>query len=265
MTRLTHIFRATLLAGLTVLAGCATTGVSDPYEVQNRAVFNENLAIDRALVSPAAEGYGGLPDPVERGVSNFAANAGSPSTIVNDLLQLKLEDAVVNVTRLLFNTTIGIGGIFDPMTAVGLEARPSDFGETLHVWGVGEGNYIVLPLLGPSTERDAVGTVVDLFTNPLTVVSPYPERYIPTGARIGSALTARNMAADTFDALILEAADPYTAARLLYLENRRFQLGRGRGADAGVDPYGGGGVIDPYASAPAAPAAPDPYEDPYAQ
>ncbi|MBV0913291.1 MlaA family lipoprotein [Anianabacter salinae] len=263
MTTMLRPLAVVLIAaiGLSACARGPGAGMSDPYEAQNRGVFEENLRLDRAIVGPAARGYGGsLPDPVERGISNFAANAALPSDIVNDLLQANLDDAVVNVTRLLFNTTIGIGGIFDPMGATGLDARPSDFGETLHVWGAGEGNYIVLPILGPSTERDAVGIFVDAFTNPLSYVLGSPERFIPVPANIGSALSQRNAADATFDALILDAADPYAQARLLYLESRRFQLG-GQGRSS--DPYADGGGFDPYA--PAAGGAPDPYEDPYAQ
>ncbi len=251
------------LAAAASLAACEApraTGISDPYETQNRAVFEGSLRLDRAILAPTARSYADIvPEPVERGINNFAANAGLPSDIVNDVLQFNIDDASANLVRFIFNTTIGIGGIFDPMKAAGLDPRPSDFGETLHVWGLGEGDYLVLPLLGPSTQRDAFGMVVDGFTNPLSYVLAGPERAWLGPAQIGSQLSARNAASSTFDALILEAADPYAQARLLYLENRRFQLGgRGASADPYSDPYASG-APDPYS------AAPDPYEDPYAQ
>ena len=171
--------RLMLVGLLILLAACGKppveTGINDPFEAQNRETHAMNREIDRLLLRPAAKGYGTiLPEPVQRSVGNFADNIDLPSSVVNDILQANIDDAAHNFTRFLINTTIGIGGIFDPATSFGLLARDSDFGETLAVWGFGEGHYVELPLLGPSTKRDTIGRVVDLFTNPLTFVLPSP-------------------------------------------------------------------------------------------
>lgn len=215
------------------LAACGPaaipSGVSDPYEAQNRAMFEENLALDRALFGgsgrKAGTGGGGL----ARRVSAFAANLRLPSVVVNDLAQGRIEDAVHNTARFAFNTTLGVAGLFDVATDIGLEERDTDFGETLHVWGVPEGNFVMLPLLGPSTERDALGMVVDLFTNPLTYALHGRARYLPPAANIAGRFADRVIYGDALDELIYSAEDPYATARLYYLDNRRHKLARGTG------------------------------------
>ncbi len=226
---LTGRIAALLAFAVVALAGCGTPevahGINDPYEDKNRAVHEANKAIDRTILKPLSGGAGGLPEPVMRSVGNFAQNLGTPSDIVNDLLQANIDDAAHNFTRFLINTTFGIGGIFDPATDWGLFARDSDFGETLHVWGAAEGHYVELPLLGPSTKRDAIGKAVDLFTNPLSYILPTPERYAIPVSGVASRIGDRGRFADTIDSILYESADSYAQSRLLYLESRRFQLG----------------------------------------
>jgi len=226
------------------LSGCATPevakGINDPYEAQNRAVHEANKTIDRTILKPLSGGYGnGVPEPVRQGVGNFAGNLSLPGSIVNDVLQANIDDVAANTVRLLINTTFGIGGIFDPATAWGLPARDSDFGETLHVWGFAEGHYVELPLLGPSTKRDTIGSVVDLFTNPISYLLPSPERYAGPVAGAASKVGDRYRFGDTIDSILYDSADSYTQARLLYLESRRFELGGGTVGDAfeGYDDY----------------------------
>ncbi len=218
------------------LAGCGpapvTQGIQDPYEEQNRAVHRFNKSFDRNVLRPIARGTGGSePGPVATGISNFAGNLTMPTSIANDVLQFQLDDAAHNFTRFLINTTFGIGGIFDPATAWGLYARDSDFGETLHVWGVGEGNYVELPFLGPSTERDTIGTVADIALNPLRLILPKPERYVTIVAPPISKLGDRGRYSDTVDSILYDSADSYAQTRLLYLQNRRFQLGQEASTD----------------------------------
>ena len=125
------------------------------------------------LLKPASNAYGGgLPAPVRQGVGHFAGNLDLPRSVVNNVLQGRFPNAVHNTLRFVVNSTFGLAGLFDPATGIGLEARNTDFGETLHVWGVREGNYVELPFLGPSTERDTVGVGVDLFLNPLSYILP---------------------------------------------------------------------------------------------
>ncbi len=218
-------------------------GFVDPYEEQNRAVHAANRDLDKDLVKPLAGAYGnGVPGPIRQGVGNFASNLNLPSVVMNDILQLRILRAFSNTTRFAINTTVGLGGILDPAGAMGLHEDPTDFGETLHIWGVPEGNYVELPFLGPSTERDMIGMVVDVFTNPLTFKAPSPEKYLGPVVKGLSKLDSRYRFADTIDSILYESADSYAQARLFYLQSRRFKLGQTADqGDDNDDPY-----ADPY-------------------
>ena len=230
MTRIFPVFR--LLAALGVALGVVActpapraAGISDPHEALNRKVHDFNVKFDQQFFGPASEAYGeGVPGPVRARVRDFAANTTLPSVIVNDLLQGRIEDAGHNAVRFLFNTTIGLAGLFDVATGIGLEERPTDFGETLHVWGAEEGNYVVLPVFGPSTERDAVGIAVDFFTNPLSYVLEPPEKHLPTAANLLNRFDGRYEYAATVEDILYNSQDSYVTARMFYLDNRRFQL-----------------------------------------
>jgi phospholipid-binding lipoprotein MlaA len=239
------------LAAAAVLAACAGTpgpdAINDPYEDANRKVHAFNRGLDRVLVGPAAKGYGSIvPEPAQRAVGNVARVLDLPGDIANDLLQVNVGDAATNTLRLAVNLTMGVAGIFDAATALGLPSQPTDFGETLAVWGVGEGVYLELPGVGPSTARDATGIVVDVVLNPTRLALPEREAWGVTVAKLFSRLGDRNRYAETVESILYESADSYAQARLLYLQNRRFELGQqapGSAAeeDAFIDPY-----EDPY-------------------
>jgi len=227
---------------LVMIASCTAPipkAINDPHEAGNRRTHEANRRIDKALVRPASAAYGNVfPEPVRRGVGNFATNLNLPGVIVNNLLQLNIDGAVKNTWRFVINTTIGIGGIFDPSSAIELYEDSSDFGETLHVWGVGEGQYVELPFVGPSTQRDAVGMVVDIFTNPLTFGAPSPERYMGPVVKGLSKIGDRFTYSSTVDAILYDSADSYAQARQMYLQSRRFQLGQEQiEEDQGDDGY----------------------------
>ncbi|GAB4271792.1 MAG: VacJ family lipoprotein [Pararhodobacter sp.] len=249
-----------------VLAGCslgpAETGTNDPHEATNRVWFERNLALtgalrrDEATLEPQADAEtdeaamapaDAMPEaaPVEeaprrrrlgRLVSNFGGNLGLPSTILNDLLQIRPDRATENAIRLVINSTIGLGGLFDPAGAMGLHGRRTDFGETLFRWGVGEGAYVVLPLLGPSTERDALGMVVDLVIDPLRFVLPGDALTYAYTARAAARFADAAEYSDLLDANVINTADPYAQARLLYLQTRRYHLGAVAEEEI-IDPY----------------------------
>lgn len=245
MYRLVKIVAA--FAVVSALAACATPdgpeAINDPFEAQNRAIHQVNRGIDRAVLRPGARGYGtAVPGPVRKGVDNFAGNLGLPGMVVNDLLQARVDDALWNASRFLFNTTIGLAGVLDPSTAMGLTERETDFGETLHVWGVGEGVYLELPLLGPSTGRDAVGKAVDMAMNPLNFVLPSDRAGAVAAIGVAAQFGDRYEHSDFIDSVLYDSADSYAQARLLYLQNRRFELSRSQEPDY-FDPY-----EDPYAS-----------------
>ena len=167
-TRSRRISFIVFLTGLLALSGCATTsnelaqngqtetetGDRDPFERANRAVLNFNFKVDRFALKPAAKAYAKLPNPVRSGVGNFFSNLSAPITIVNDLLQGKVAQAGRDTGRFVVNTFVGVLGLVDAASALGLHEHDEDFGQTLAVWGVPPGPYLVLPLLGPSNLRD---------------------------------------------------------------------------------------------------------------
>lgn len=229
--------------GLALLALSACTapvpsGVNDPYEGVNRQVHAFNTVVDKNVIRPLATGTSKIvPEPVSRGVTHFADNLSLPGVVVNDLLQANIGDAAHNTLRFIVNTTIGVGGLFDPASAAGAPERSTDFGETLHVWGVGEGPYTELPLLGPSTVRDSVGTAVDYLLDPLQVLIPKDKRWIGSVAKGYAKLDKRGRYSETVDSILYDSADSYAQARLLYLQNRRYELGQTTTETDFEDPY----------------------------
>jgi len=206
--------------------GDTADGVYDPYERQNRKVHNFNRGLDRAIVRPTSQGYTQVvPEDLQNSVGNFATNLGQPSSVVNAVLQGDLRGAGISTARFVVNSTLGFAGLFDPASDFNIPQHGTDFGETLHVWGVGEGAYLELPFAGPSTQRDTVGMVVDLFTNPLRYTLDSPEENYGTIAGVASRVGDRGRFADTIDSILYDSADSYSQARLIYLQNRRFELG----------------------------------------
>jgi phospholipid-binding lipoprotein MlaA len=215
---------------IALVSACAQPPVGqdiyDPHEIRNREIHEGNRKLDRGLLRPMSRGYGQtFPEPVRIGVGNFAANLSIPGIVVNDLLQLNLEDAVHNSLRFLVNSTVGLGGFLDPVQAAGIDPRDTDFGETLHVWGVSEGAYQELPLFGPSTARDTAGMLVDILLDPVNALMPPSQVYILPIATTAALLGDRYRFQATVDSILYDSADSYAQSRLLYLENRRFQLG----------------------------------------
>jgi phospholipid-binding lipoprotein MlaA len=205
-------------AGL--LGGCATTGnPKDPIEGFNRAMFGFNEGLDKVIIKPVAKGYDAvLPQPVQTGVANFFSNIADVFIGVNNLLQGKPIQAVSDGGRFLVNTTIGIVGIFDPASHLGLEKHDEDFGQTFGRWGVGDGAYVVLPVFGPRTARDTIGLGFDVYADPVANVSHVPTR--------NTLLVVRTISdrADLLkaDKIIEEAAlDKYSYIRDAYLQRRR--------------------------------------------
>lgn len=213
-----------------VLSACSSGTVdsetiNDPIEGVNRGVHAVNKGLDRALLRPISKVYGAVtPDEVENGVSNAVANLGSPGDAINHVLQGDPGAAVRVSGRFLLNSTIGVVGLLDPAKEFGLEPEPTDFGETLHVWGAGEGAYVELPLLGPSTLRDATGRVVDAVLDPVQFFAGSKELEVITGARALGIVDTRHRYGNVIDPTLYESADSYAAARTAYLQNRRRAL-----------------------------------------
>ncbi len=224
-----------LLAALCIatLVGCATAPVTkrdarDPLERINRKTFAFNDAIDHGVLRPAAKAYHKVtPDFMETGVSNFFDNLDTPRTIVNDLLQGKLKASLNDTSRLLLNTTVGIGGLLDPASAAGLDRNDEDFGQTFGKWGVRPGPYIVIPLLGPSTVRDGVGRVPDTYSNPVSYIERDKVRYGLYGLSVVDTRTRLLSLDDTLD----QAYDRYAFVRNAYLQRREYQVTDGQVAE----------------------------------
>jgi phospholipid-binding lipoprotein MlaA len=223
----------TLLRALSVMvllaAGCATTGEGDPrdpLEPLNRKVYRFNEVLDEAVAKPVATAYRDLLHEEIRGrVRNFFSNLGDLWIGANDLLQGKFFDGFESGMRFVFNSTIGLFGLHDVASDMGIEKRNEDFGQTLGRWGVGEGPYLVLPILSSSTLRDAAGTVVDWYGDPVTEFRPIRLRNSTIALRLV------NTRADLLDASrILEQAalDKYVFQRDAYLQRRRSLVYDGR-------------------------------------
>jgi phospholipid-binding lipoprotein MlaA len=241
-----------LLACALQLGGCASVPrgsageVYDPLEPMNRAVFKANMAVDRAFVKPIAQGYRAiLPEFVRDRFKSFVDNLLEPRIFVNDLLQMRLNAAGMTFARFLMNTTIGLGGLFDPASSHNLPRQTGDFGQTLYMWGVGEGPYLVLPFFGPSNLRDGVGLGVDFVTegslNPLNAAVPKDNRNdvnLGIGVAYGIDLRSRNI--ETLDAIEATSIDLYATLRSVSQQHRRSELRKAQGLAPETEP-----LIDP--------------------
>lgn len=225
-----QILKSLLVFGILFLTACASIQQTervakiDPFERMNRAVFTFNETADQYVVKPAAEAYRYvLPEFVRTGVTNFFSNINDVLIAANNLLQGKPSNAVSDIGRFLVNSTVGILGFFDVATDMGLDKNHEDFGQTLAVWGVGDGPYVVLPFFGPSNVRDTVGLVVDIETDFMINTNKLnsDEKIAVNGLRI------INRRADLLDAgqLLEDAAfDKYSFLRDGYMQRRRSQI-----------------------------------------
>ncbi len=214
--------RVLLLAGSLVLGGCATNAEfadpRDPLEPFNRAMYSLNDMLDRAFFKPLAQGYQLIvPTPVDKGVTNFFNNLEDVTTAVNNLLQLKVGRAANDLGRVVVNSTLGIGGLFDVASNMDLPRHDEDFGQTLGTWGVASGPYLVLPIIGSTSGRDAVGVVVDWFTDPVTYVQDDTVRWSLRGLDFVDTRADLLSASRVVDQAAL---DPYAFVRDAYLQRR---------------------------------------------
>jgi phospholipid-binding lipoprotein MlaA len=229
------------LATSVVLTACATPTtndpevraelktINDPWEPFNRAVFELNRGLDRALLKPVAQAYRGVVPEFGRDmVKNFLDNLRSPVILANDILQGERDRAGETGSRLLANTTIGLGGVFN---VTDIAFHNEDFGQTLAVWGFGEGSYLVLPLLGPSPIRDTVGLVGDSLMDPVVWYARHHEQYAIPWVRYGArAIDTRSRNIETLDEIERGAIDFYATVRTLYRQRRIDEIHNGRPA-----------------------------------
>ncbi|HTQ35681.1 MAG TPA: VacJ family lipoprotein [Steroidobacteraceae bacterium] len=221
---------ATLLPACAALPPGTQRDPRDRFERVNRSIYRFNDALDRNVAKPVAQAYVRVtPEPVRNGFSNFFANLGYVKVVLNDLLQGKGSQFAADSARLVVNTTVGIGGLFDPAGQLGLAAHDEDFGQTLGKWGVPPGPFIVLPVLGPSDVRDTFGLAADRLTEPDSyLVNSWQ---VQVGLTLGSLLDERAALLGT-DELLTNSYDQYAFIRNAYLQRRQFLVTDGAAAPA---------------------------------
>lgn len=209
-----------------VLGACASVpkdqrAESDPWENLNRPIYSFNTTVDKVSLKPIAKGYQKvLPKPVRKGITNFMKNLVTPRSVINNFLQGKPAHGFSELGRFVFNSTFGIGGLFDVATAGGLEANREDFGQTAAVWGVPAGPYVMLPFLGPQTLRDAVLMPIDIISTPLYQYDNSSVRdklYILRSIEIRERLFAA-------EKLLDDSKDKYITLRESYLQHREYMI-----------------------------------------
>ncbi|HEY3808978.1 MAG TPA: VacJ family lipoprotein [Steroidobacteraceae bacterium] len=234
------------------LGGCATLPSGkpdprDPYERMNRSIYKFNTAVDHAVLRPVARTYVKvIPRPVRTSVNNFVTNLAYPTTVVNSFLEGKIGDGVSDTARLVVNTTIGIGGLFDPASNMGLDRHDADFGLTLAKWGIRKSPYLMLPLLGPSTVRDGFGRLPDwLLLHEIETIKLFQNNnYVTYSLFVVSVVNLRAQLLEE-DKLLDSAYDPYALLRSAYLQRRDYLINNGQenpeeefpdaGPDSGAD------------------------------
>lgn len=210
---------ALLASGCASLPDDQPRDARDPWERYNRAMHSFNSGVDRAVLKPVATAYKtAVPQLVRTGIGNFLGNLGDVWSFVNNVLQGKGEGALTSFWRVAINTTIGLGGVLDPATDLQLERRKEDFGQTLGVWGVGDGPYLVLPFLGPSTLRDTAALPADYYGHPLKYFKGTRLRNSLGFTRV---IHTRASVLDATELLQGAALDDYSFTRDAYLQKRR--------------------------------------------
>jgi phospholipid-binding lipoprotein MlaA len=211
---------------LAMLPLAAQAAEDDPWEAINRPIFRFNDTVDTYVLKPIAQGYEFItPQFLEDGIHNMFKNVGEVTNFANDVLQGKPAAAGVDTARLIFNTTFGVLGFFDVGTKMGLQRNDEDFGQTLGHWGVASGPYVMLPLLGPSTVRDAFAKYPDTYTQPYRYIDHVPTRNTAFG------ISVVDTRASLLSAEKLINGDKYTFIRNAYLQNREFKVKDGKVVD----------------------------------
>jgi len=203
-------------------------GLADPLEGVNRAIFAVNDTVDIAVFRPVALVYRTvIPPPLRKGLANFLANASTPITLANDVLQGDMKRAETTVVRFFLNSVAGFGGLRDIAAEAGWERHTEDFGQTLAVYGVPSGPYIVAPLLGPSTPRHLVGRAVDILANPWTWILWDASTLESLSPTLAETVSGRESAIETLDATREGSPDYYVTLKNLYYQNRLSEINNG--------------------------------------
>ncbi|MGQ0527327.1 MAG: MlaA family lipoprotein [Alphaproteobacteria bacterium] len=255
MNKKTLFLLAVLLSTASFLSACSTASteysedgeaISDPFEGANRAVFAFNNAVDDVVIHPVIKGYRAVvPKPARSGLRNFLRNLKSPVLFANQALQGDIDGAGTVLKRATINTLVGAGGLFDVAAYEGIPYEQEDFGQTMGVWGVGHGPYIVVPVLGPSSLRDYAGYFVDAYADPLRWYLFNTDREAWYWAKVGADyLDLRESLLDTLEDIERSSIDYYAAVRSIYYQQRQALVAdqtavSGDGASADIPNYDG--------------------------
>ena len=211
-------------------------GISDPYEASNRQTHEINKSLDKNIIRPMAIIYGDItPIKLQSVVNNMSMNFSLPRYSVNYTLQGELKNASKSSMKFLVNSTLGVGGIYDFSSHLGIKSETTDFGETMAKWGFREGPYLDILVLGPSNQRDGIGKVVDLVLDPVSLLG-VGAKSASTATSVAFGLSARSQFRESIDSILYESADSYAQSRLFFLQNRRYELGTNK-TEHYIDPY----------------------------
>jgi phospholipid-binding lipoprotein MlaA len=228
-----------LIVIFVVLSACRVTledGISDPFEASNRQAHEINKSIDKNIIRPMAIVYGDItPIKLQSVANNMSMNFSLPRYSMNYILQGELKNASKSSMKFLVNSTLGVGGIYDFSSQLGLTSEKTDFGETMAKWGFREGPYLEILVLGPSNQRDGIGKVVDLVLDPVSLIG-VGAKSVATATSVAFGLSARSQFRESIDSILYESADSYAQSRLFFLQNRRYELGTNK-AEHYIDPY----------------------------
>ena len=231
-----------MLFMVTSLVGCTgnptKTTIFDPYEDTNRKTHSFNKSLDKSLLRPASNTYVAIvPKPIVSGISNFSSNLELPVDILNGILQVDLNGVTENSGRFLVNSTLGIFGVFDIASRLGIYGKRTGFDQTLYTYGVREGAYTEIPAFGPNTERSTAGLIMSFAINPYGGVFKGAQAAIPTSAKILDLMGKRYKYSDAIDGVLYQSDDSYAQSRQIYLERMRFNLEGKLNDDVYESPY----------------------------
>lgn len=198
--------------------------IEDPFETYNRYIFSFNQGADEYFLRPVASGYRYItPEPLRERLGHFSDNMNEPLSMVNSFFQGDFERGMKTFWRFIINSTFGIGGLNDVATSAGIPAQEEDFGQTLAVWGFGQGQYFVLPIFGPTSTRDGVGRIGDWLTDPVSWAL-INEGFVQFGIGVGQGIIERERFLDQIDDINDSSLDPYVTYRSIYLQRRDAQI-----------------------------------------